>query len=372
MKNYQALDDFEKVGDVSPETIKKYEDILPPEWIEFWKEYGYGSYMNGYFRVINPEEYEDFYIESVSLFGKEVAVPVIVTAFGDIIAFMIHPQFTDQGWSVKCAYYRYMRFNIFFPEVEYLWESPCDPEGCMPEEEFTFIKYSEAIDALGKVEYDQCFGYDPILTLRSKEKLKDLRIVDTKDYLRAVYEQNGRVDDLMPEEKVIDVSYAWKKPKRVIADNPYELKPIDEPALSFDNFNFKLCIIQVLMYEKKLLKPEFDIYEFAKCYPPREINIDEEGYDPIKPAVNYFKKLEIPVSLATEIEEIIMDGGNDIYTQICPFWDGEDDCFDLKKVSDEELSQFANLKRVKLMNSPENITKTLINRLKRCGIQVKE
>lgn len=126
------------------------------------------------------------------------------------------------------------------------------------------------------------------------------------------------------------------------------------------------------MYEKELLKPKFDIYEFAKCYPPREINIDDEGYDPIKPAIEYFKKLEIPSSLAHEIEEIIMDGGDDIYGQIYPFWDGEDDYFDLKRVSDAELSQFPNLKLIQLINSPENLSKTLISRLKKHGIEIKE
>ena len=48
-----------------------------------------------------------------------------------------------------------------------------------------------------------------------------------------------------------------------------------------------------------------------------------------------------------------MDGGNDIYAQIYPFWDGEDEYFDLKRVSEEELSQFTNLKRIEIMNSAE-------------------
>lgn len=41
--------------------------------------------------------------------------------------------------------------------------------------------------------------------------MSDLRIVDTKDYLKAVFEQNGRIEDLMPDGKTIDVSYAAKK-----------------------------------------------------------------------------------------------------------------------------------------------------------------
>ncbi|MCR5608275.1 MAG: hypothetical protein K6G26_04355 [Lachnospiraceae bacterium] len=52
-----------------------------------------------------------------------------------------------------------------------------------------------------------------------------------------------------------------------------------------------------------------------------------------------------------------MDGGNDIYAQIYPFWDGEDEYFDLKRVAEEELFQFTNLKRIEIMNSAEKGSK---------------
>lgn len=152
--------------------------------------------------------------------------------------------------------------------------------------------------------------------------------------------------------------------------NKYELKHIEEPILKFNNFNFKLCIIQVLMYKKNLLLPKFDAYEFAKEYENREIDIDEEGYEPIKEIVDWFKKIEIPVSLASNIEEIIMDGGNEIYTQIIPFWDGEDDYFDVKDITEEEIKQFPNFKKITLLPSENNAK--LIEKLKKYGIEVDE
>ena len=36
-----------------------------------------------------------------------------------------------------------------------------------------------------------------------------------------------------------------------------------EQILRFDHLNFKLVIIQVLMYDLQVLKPSFDIYDFA-------------------------------------------------------------------------------------------------------------
>ena len=116
---------------------------------------------------------------------------------------------------------------------------------------------------------------------------------------------------------------------------------MEEGYLQFDNFNFKLAIIQELMYDTNVLQPEFDIYEFAKEYKGEEI--DTESDTVIEPALEYFKNLQIPKSLAKEVGSIYMDGGNEVYMNIIPLWDGEDGYFDLNDVSLTELRQFPNL-----------------------------
>ena len=65
-----------------------------------------------------------------------------------------------------------------------------------------------------------------------------------------------------------------------------------------------------------------------------------------------------------------MDGGNEIYTQIIPFWDGEDDYFDVKDISENEIKQFHNLKRITLLPSKDNAN--LIEKLKKYGIEADE
>ena len=116
---------------------------------------------------------------------------------------------------------------------------------------------------------------------------------------------------------------------------------MEEGYLQFDNFNFKLAIIQELMYDINVLQPEFDIYEFAKEYKGEEI--DTESDTVIEPALEYFKNLQIPKSLAKEVGSFYMDGGNEVYMNIIPQWDGEDGYFDLNDVSLTELRQFPNL-----------------------------
>ena len=122
-----------------------------------------------------------------------------------------------------------------------------------------------------------------------------------------------------------------------------------EDLLHFDNLNFKLAIVQTLMYDLKLLEPSFDIYDFAKNY--KDEKIDTESYTIIEPALNYFKKLPIPKRFALQVETIYMDGGNEVYMNIIPQWDGEDGCFDLNEVTLTELKQFPNLKNVTIMSS---------------------
>ena len=116
---------------------------------------------------------------------------------------------------------------------------------------------------------------------------------------------------------------------------------MEEGYLQFDNFNFKLAIIQELMYDINVLQPEFDIYEFAKEYKGEVI--DTESETAIEPALDYFKNLQIPKSLAKEVGSFYMDGGNEVYMNIIPQWDGEDGYFDLNDVSLTELRQFPNL-----------------------------
>ncbi|MCB1159764.1 MAG: hypothetical protein H7A25_12665 [Leptospiraceae bacterium] len=112
----------------------------------------------------------------------------------------------------------------------------------------------------------------------------------------------------------------------------------------FKDINFKLAVINELMYVQELLEPKFDIFEFAESYKKRKIDTDEEGYDIIPEALEYFKNLQLSAELLQKIERLSQDGGDDVYMNIIPYWDGEDDVFNIKSVEDCKL--VPNLKRV--------------------------
>ncbi|HEX6431378.1 MAG TPA: hypothetical protein VF008_26990, partial [Niastella sp.] len=61
--------------------------------------------------------------------------------------------------------------------------------------------------------------------------------------------------------------YVAPPPK--IYSGKYRYKKIEGEKIEFADFNFKLAIIQELMYNKKLIKPEFDLYDFVDNYQER-------------------------------------------------------------------------------------------------------
>ncbi|MFS9077392.1 DUF6892 domain-containing protein [Streptococcus infantis] len=146
----------------------------------------------------------------------------------------------------------------------------------------------------------------------------------------------------------------------------YKLKETDEELLYFENIAFKLAIIQVLMYDLEVLKPVFNIFDFAE--ESSELNIDTESMEIIQPALEYMMNLPIPKKYAEQVQEIYMDGGNEIYLNLIPQWDGEDDSFDLNEVSLKELRQFPNLKQATIISGNfEHVKKTFDKQ----GVQVK-
>ncbi len=151
--------------------------------------------------------------------------------------------------------------------------------------------------------------------------------------------------------------------KPELEKNKYEIEKLNEALIEFSDFGFKLAIIQELMYNKNLLKPKFDLFEFVECFEKRHINVEKEGYKPIPEVTQYFKDLPIPKKYAPEITEIYQDGGNDIYTQLLRFGGGCENFWNINNI--EDAKHFLNLKKAVLCYAKDNI----IDELNHIGIQ---
>lgn len=80
---FEMLNDFVTSAKVDENYIGKYIGKIPAELMDIWREYGFGSFFGGYLKVIAPDDYMDLVKESY--FRADVSIPILGTAFGDII-----------------------------------------------------------------------------------------------------------------------------------------------------------------------------------------------------------------------------------------------------------------------------------------------
>lgn len=173
---------FQKENDVSQRICDKYEKILPNELIAVWKKYGMGSLFYGYLKMINPEEYQELVIDTY--FRGSVAIPIFVTAFGDIICW-------EENKYIRMIKYKNGIFKGMASGFEFFWEDL--ERGLYDKEYFEFSRYYEAVKLLGKIEYDECFGYVPLLGLGGSEKIQNLQKVKIREHIELISYMVGKI-----------------------------------------------------------------------------------------------------------------------------------------------------------------------------------
>jgi len=179
----EVMKDFVKHGDVSEETIKKYESVVEEGVIEFWKEYGYGSFYGGFFQSINPDDYIEVMKESITEHNHK-SIPLFITGMSDLITW-------EEGY-IRALYYRFAKIegagkgiDIFFKYLEY-------PE--FVAEKLTMAPYYEAKEKYGELEYGYAFGYVPLLPLGGKMSVDNLDRVRVKEHIMINAALVGQID----------------------------------------------------------------------------------------------------------------------------------------------------------------------------------
>jgi uncharacterized protein DUF6892 len=117
----------------------------------------------------------------------------------------------------------------------------------------------------------------------------------------------------------------------------------------FQDFNLKLVVVDKLMYVDRTLTPRFRIAELLRDKglgddPWRYAYDSGLAYQVLPEAREHFEALEIGDDLLAGVEELVLDGGLQVYAECSPVWDGEDDLFDIAALDD--LALLPNLRRV--------------------------
>lgn len=130
---------------------------------------------------------------------------------------------------------------------------------------------------------------------------------------------------------------------------------MESEFLVFDNLPFKLTVIEVLMYELKLLGEPYNAAdEFFKRYRDDYMTVSEEESlrrleEYIERGTKFFTELRIPRELAPKIRYLYTGEEMRVYGNINPQWlDWEkyDDgaMFAVNDISGREIRQFPNLR----------------------------
>ena len=74
------LKDFKQVAVMPQEVIDKYRDKVPADLVQIWEEDGLGTYLDGYLKVINPEDYLELVQETY--FRGDIPFPFLRQLLG--------------------------------------------------------------------------------------------------------------------------------------------------------------------------------------------------------------------------------------------------------------------------------------------------
>src|SRR4028119_2363024 len=72
----------------TPELIAQYRDLVPGELVEVWEQYGFGTFCDGYLKIVNPDDYTDLLADTYQLTSTATPTrPVVLfaTAMGDLL-----------------------------------------------------------------------------------------------------------------------------------------------------------------------------------------------------------------------------------------------------------------------------------------------
>ena len=179
---FEMLNDFVTSAKVDENGIRKYNGKIPAELMDIWKEYGFGSFFGGYLKVINPDDYMD--IVKDSYFRGNVSIPILGTAFGDIITW-------EENQYTGIVRYRYNDFDFLSTRFDLFLKLLSDKGflKCF----FALEEYAQAVEKYGKLAYDECFGYVPLLALGGKEDVEHLKKVKMKEHIAVITQLTGGV-----------------------------------------------------------------------------------------------------------------------------------------------------------------------------------
>lgn len=184
-KFFEKYPDYITIQQPDENVLNAYKGKLPPQLTDFWRTYGFGIFMNGYLKIINPAEFQSDFDEAYNNKDKEIVFAV--TALGDFL--------TWTGDAIRAVYFKngYDEIIESGDDMEWFFDMDLADPGFLGDN-LSDENYLAAKGKLGEPGYDECYGYLPLLGSGGAEKAENLRKVKIKEHISIIAQTLGRID----------------------------------------------------------------------------------------------------------------------------------------------------------------------------------
>lgn len=175
--------------------LAKYANKAPKELITLWQEVGLGTFGDGLFRIVSPDDYQDFvdtYIEDREKYF-EYLLPFMTTAFGDIFVWV--KDICQNREYVIFINVRSGDWNIVTSRMDLLFSLYIVSEECLKRNfDLKISDFHKLVERLGLPAEDECYGYVPALALGGSKSLKNIQVVKMLPYIEIIAQMIGAFD----------------------------------------------------------------------------------------------------------------------------------------------------------------------------------
>lgn len=179
INNYKPGENLKKPDE---KLLKFGKQMLPPEIIYLWENYGFGDYGNGIIKVVDPRDYMNSLYTWLG--GQDFnKIPIMVSAFGDIFYYR---KLEDNENDISLLNIHYRKIETCTYSYQKFFEKyiidPIIKESILREK-----LYNDAINTLGNLQHNEIFFFVPALVLGGAEDIKYVKKGDANVHQQVLF-----------------------------------------------------------------------------------------------------------------------------------------------------------------------------------------
>ena len=182
---FEKYPDYSTVQKPTEEVVAEFKGKLPDELLDFWNVYGFGTFMKGYLKVVDPSEFQVVFNEGYD--NKDGEIVFAVTGLGDFL--------TWTGDAIRAVYFKsgYESIIESGDDMEWFFNMDLADEGFL-RDNLDDKNYLDVKSKSGNLEFDECFGYLPLLGLGGPENADNLQKVKIKEHISLIVQTMGKIE----------------------------------------------------------------------------------------------------------------------------------------------------------------------------------